>query len=321
MNALLTEYFRQVTQAWNRFWFTPRDPATVCVLRILVGLMLVYTHLVWTLELPTFFSQDGVFPREFQNQLAGGTSWAWSHFHWFDSPLWMWGTHFISILVLIAFTIGLWTRVTGILAFLMVISYANRASGALFGLDQINGFLALYLAVAPCGMMYSVDDWLKRRRNATPSEMVTSTQATVATRLMQLHLCVVYLFAGLGKLQGITWWEGTAIWGAFASYEYQTIDMTWMVHLPWLVNIVTLVSVFWEVSYAFLIWPRLTRPVFLLGAVLLHLGIGMCMGMMTFGLIMIVANMSFISPEIVRGWVAKLGQRFNRSASVSAESG
>lgn len=308
---------------WNRFWFTPGQHATLCLMRILVGLMLLYTHAVWTLELPTFFASSGVFGPEYREAFNGGSPFVWSHFSWSDSPAWLWGTHFISLLILFAFTIGAWTRVTSILSFLIVVSYANRAGGALFGLDQINGFLTLYLAVAPSGWMYSFDAWRRNRvpkskpgqgssekNSATLLSSVSvdahSTLATVGIRLIQIHLCVVYLFAGLGKLQGEMWWDGTAIWGALASYEYQTIDMTFLVHLPWVVNIITLVSLAWEVAYAFLVWPKLTRPIFLGLAVMVHLGIGMCMGMMTFGVIMIIANMAFLEPALIQRLVGRV---------------
>ncbi|MGI9515528.1 MAG: HTTM domain-containing protein [Pirellulaceae bacterium] len=298
----VNSWLRDLLAAWNRFWFTPTNPATVCLIRILAGGMLFYTHLVWTLELPTFFSNDGVFSPEYRDLYNAGSSFVWSHFDWFNSPAWMWGSHIVALIVLAAFTIGLWTRVTSILAFLIVVSYCNRAGGALFGLDQINGFLALYLAIAPCGLMYSVDAWLARRKSdADAASLITpkSSLANVAIRLMQLHLCVVYFFAGVGKLQGVTWWDGTAIWGALASYEYQTMDVTFLVHVPWFINILTLTSVFWEVSYPFMIWPKLTRPIWLFMAVPLHVGIGMCMGMITFGVIMLIANVAFVSPQLV----------------------
>ncbi len=277
-------------------------------MRILVGCMLVYTHWVWTAELATFFSGQGVFPADYQQAFTGGSPFVWSHFNWFDSAAWMWTTHILSLVVLVAFTVGAWTRWTGILSFLIVVSYANRAGGALFGLDQINSFLTLYLAIAPCGVLYSVDAWRlrKKQQHDSQSEPALSTMANLSTRLIQLHLCVVYLFAGLGKLQGVSWWDGTAIWGALASYEYQTLDMTWMVHMPWLVNVVTLVSVFWELSYAFMIWGKLSRPIYLLLAVLVHLGIGAAMGMMTFGLIMLIANLAFVSPEWSRRQVSRV---------------
>ncbi len=277
-------------------------------MRILVGLMLVYTHLVWTLDLPVFFSQSGVFDRQYSGVFTGDSPFVWSHFYWSDSPLWLWGSHAVAVAILVAFTAGFHTRWTGIVSFLIVVSYANRAAGALFGLDQINAFLTLYLALGPSGALYSVDHWRRLRRNDKCGPVEPSTLANVATRLMQIHLCVVYLFAGLGKMLGEAWWDGTALWGAFASYEYQTIDMTFLAHAPWLVNLMTHLSLGWEFSYAFLVWPRLTRPFYVLMSVPVHLGIGLCMGMMTFGLIMIIANMSFVAPSIVRQVMVRLGR-------------
>ena len=47
-------------------------------------------------------------------------------------------------------------------------------------------------------------------------------------------------------------------------------------------------------TYAALVWPRLTRRLCLAMAVLVHLGIGLAMGMMEFGLAMITANLAFV---------------------------
>ena len=41
-------------------------------------------------------------------------------------------------------------------------------------------------------------------------------------------------------------------------------------------------------------------------AVAVHLGIGLCLGMWTFGLAMIIANLAFVSPETVRAIVTWL---------------
>jgi hypothetical protein len=40
-----------------------------------------------------------------------------------------------------------WYQLTSVLAFLVAISYVHRAPAALFGLDQINTMLSLYLAI------------------------------------------------------------------------------------------------------------------------------------------------------------------------------
>ena len=51
---------------------------------------------------------------------------------------------------------------------------------------------------------------------------------------------------------------------------------------------------------------RPTARPWLLLAVPLHLGIAICMGMMTFGLVMLIANLAFVPPRFVR---AVFGER------------
>ena len=58
--------------------------------------------------------------------------------------------------------------------------------------------------------------------------------------------------------------------------------------------VLTLGTLFWEVSYPALVWPRLTRRLWIAMAVAVHLGIGLAMGMMEFGLAMITANLAFV---------------------------
>jgi len=195
------------------------------------------------------------------------------------------------------FAVGFFTTATSVLSFLLVVSYANRASGMLFGLDQINAFLTMYLAISHCGAKYSIDSWLGIGQGRGVSHSVFNN---IATRLIQLHMCIVYLFAGAGKLAGATWWNGEAIWGTLASYEYQTLDLTWIAGALWLVNLLTYATVAWEISYPFLVWPRLTRPLVLAAAAVTHTFIGVAMGMITFGMIMLVGNLSFLPPEFCK---------------------
>ena len=55
-----------------------------------------------------------------------------------------------------------------------------------------------------------------------------------------------------------------------------------------------------------LVWSPRLRPLVLAGAVVLHVGIGACLGMWTFGLIMLVGCASFLPDEAVRQLVAAL---------------
>lgn len=293
--------------AWNSFWFRPRLPATLGMMRIFVGLIVFYTHLVWTFELTTFLGNDGLLAPEYR-ELLFGSSFAWSHLDWFQSPTALLSVHVLGLIIIAMFAAGVWSRWTSVLTAMLVISYANRGTGALFGLDQINTFLCLYLAVGNCGGAFSFDDWWARRRRgegAGQGSLKADTMTNISTRLIQIHMCVVYFFAALGKLQGDTWFNGEAIWGAFASYEYQTLDMTWLAGYMPIVAVLTLGALAWELVYAALVWPRLTRPIILAIAVPVHLGIGICMGMLTFGFIMLAGSFAFVEPEWIQRWKTK----------------
>ncbi len=91
---------------------------------------------------------------------------------------WIWPAYALSMVVFVLFTVGLFTRVTSILSLLAAISYANRVQPALFGLDQINIMLNLYLAIGPSGAAFSLDRWLARRRSGVDAPPATAQGRT-----------------------------------------------------------------------------------------------------------------------------------------------
>jgi hypothetical protein len=285
-------------RVWDRFWFSPRDPVVLGAIRVCSGLMLLYTHFVWGLKLETFLG-----PRPFieYGALRDVYDGAWATFWPLVSQEWVATVHYVCLGVLALYTIGLWTRVTSILALVITISYANRLFFATFGLDQINAMLTFYLAISPCGAALSVDQFQSGRRTGTdPWTAAPSIGANIGIRLIQLHMCVIYLFAGLAKLEGLSWWEGYAMWQGFANYEYQTLDMTWLARHDYVWNFMTHATIVWEISYCSLIWFPLLRPLVIGMAVVTHIGIGLCLGMWTFGLIMLVGNAAFVSATLLR---------------------
>ncbi len=287
---------------WRQFWFTPADPTPLAVMRILFGGMLLYTQLVWGLNLEGFMGADGwqsaTLVRTFQSD-----QFAWSFWWWTPHGLHL-TAHLVCLAILALFMFGAFTPVTSVLAYLITISYSSRAPMANYGLDQINGLAALYLAIGPSGSRLSIDRWRLRYRAAREqfalglepvvAPVEPSSRANLALRLVQVHLCVIYVFACLSKLQGESWWNGTAIWQAVSNLEYQSRDVTWLAWYPWLVNLLTHVTVAWEMTFWALVWRPMLRPFVLAVGTAIHLGIGAFMGMWTFGLAVIFAYVAFI---------------------------
>jgi len=310
------DWFVDAIDGWDRFWFTPRLPHTLGLIRIATGLMLLYSQFVIALRLSDFLG-DGAWINNatilgLHRGDFGAADAARSYIWHLNSPAALWINHLVTMAASACFAVGFLTRFTAPLAWFLQLMLVHRLTGTLFGLDQITTMLAMYLMLAPSGSVFSIDSYLRRRMLATRTttqfklwlfpDAVPSVAANIATRLAQLHLCVIYLFGGLWKARGTTWWDGTALWFAAANAQYQSLNLTWIGRFPVVFSVLTHLTVFWEVFYCALVWPKLTRPLVLAMAVAVHGGIALFLGMITFGTMMIVANAIFISPD----WVYRL---------------
>ena len=307
------------TGAWNQFWFTPRLPHTLAFLRIFAGLMLLYSHLVLASDLSSFLGDTAWINNDTVHRLHDGafgfSDWGRSYLWYLSNPLLLWIHHGLTLAITACFAAGLLTRITAPAAWFLQLMYLHRLTGTLFGLDQIVTYCVMYLMLAPCGSLWSVDGWLRSKWMALhgdrrwfgwlfPSAQ-PSVAANIATRLLQIHLCTIYFFGGIAKARGIAWWDGTAMWYAAGNYEYQSVNLTWIADYPRLASTATHLTLLWEISYAALVWPKLTRPIVIGLAIAMHAGIALCMGMITFGTMMIAANFIFLPPTLLAGQSAK----------------
>ena len=297
----LNQWLRGWSQAWNDFWFRPRSNDILAIIRIACGCMLGYIHVIWASQSNDFFGRHAWIDNATIRSLHA-EDYGWSYLWYLDSQPILQFHHLATILVCCMMAMGLLSRFTVPLAWALTLMYCHRLTGSLFGLDQIVMMLAMYTMLAPSGSRFSVDQIIRRRigdRWWLPRSD-PSVATNISIRLIQIHLCLIYLFGGLSKLRGEMWWDGSALWFAAITYEYQSWDITWIGRYPILVAILTHATVFWESFYCALVWPKLTRPIMLVIAVFVHGGIAVALGMITFGTMMIVANLAFVELESLR---------------------
>src|SRR5262249_55203430 len=72
----------------------------------------------------------------------------WSVWYHVTDPTWMVVIHVGILACMLLFALGLWTPVTGLVTWLGMLSYVNRASTTFFGMDTIMNVLVLYLTLA-----------------------------------------------------------------------------------------------------------------------------------------------------------------------------
>ena len=315
----LAELARGIARGWDRFFFTPADPTPLGLMRILVGALLFWSLLVTGLDLQGFLGPHAwADPDAVRESIADADSWAWSFWLWVPDallrPVWV-----LGLMILAAYTVGLGSRTTAVLAWVISASTCRRAPVMLYGFDHVVGVWAFYLAVCGAsGQAVSLDRVIariRRHRRALAVRPKTpwkpesgaptpSVSANIGLRLVQLHLCLIYGLAGLAKLQGPAWWNGFAMWNVVATPEFRRFDLTPIVEWPLLLNLATHAAIAFELSYPILIWNRLARPLLIFTALVMHALIDVTLGLTEFALTMVAGNLAFCSGPWLRSLFA-----------------
>jgi CubicO group peptidase (beta-lactamase class C family) len=204
---------------------------------------------------------------------------------------------------LLSLALGSHPRLSAFLAWGLHLSLMTSGSASFYGVDQLANTFLFYLFLFPSGRA-----WTLAPRPA--SSRLEETIPVGCLRVMQIHLCVIYLAAGVDKAMGIQWWNGEAIWQTVSQPIFSTFDLGWMARyssIPMLAGWGTLVV---EIGYAFLIWPRRTRKVWCIATIGFHLGTALFMGLVFFSAVMILlTGCLFLIPEEVLERGAAVGRR------------
>jgi hypothetical protein len=191
-------------------------------------------------------------------------------------------------LSLVALALGLRTRVAAALAWFLHLTLMTTGEGTNYGADQLAHIFLYYLVWIPSGRALSLDRVLRRVRPGP------SPWARLALRVVQLHLCIVYLTSGAAKALSPSWRNGDAIWRVVMTPEYRRFgfDFSWLASHPAVATGAGWAVLGVELGYAALVWPNRTRRAWVLCTVALHLGIAVFMGLTVFGAVMIVLTAS-----------------------------
>ena len=285
-------------QGWNRFWFTPASPLPCAVLRVLVGVIVVALLLTFTADLDRWFSRDAFLSQaNIRSLINADPESPFFHFSYFSylTPLEAAIAHWVAIGVAVLFTVGAFTRITGAITLIALLSYIHRMPIVVGHTEPVLVFLLAYLIIAPSGALFSVDAWLAARRRAPigkrPDE--PSLTAGIALRLIQVHLAAFVAMMGMSKFYGDAWWDGIAIWHLLAQTHSRPLDLTFLRRNEYLLNFWTHAVAYFELAFPVLVWPRLTRPIMLALAIGIWLSIIIASGLLLFGLLMIAASLAF----------------------------
>jgi hypothetical protein len=301
-------------QAWLQFWFKPIDPVGLHVARLLTGLVLVAWLLPLVMDAEALFGLGGWFDRQAFREAAGleggpPQPFTWSVLYLCDSnALALKIACGLALLVFALFALGLWTRLTAVLSWVLVASF-SRSPFLVGDADSLLLMLSLYLMIgyglAGLGdrdlpfvqrLLGPRGAWLLGQRSAGRE----SVAANLALRLIQVHLAIVMVFAGLHKLQFGDWWGGTALWHALhpaAGLAPEQVGTpaqfrTTLVGL----SLATYLVLAWQIGFPAFSWRPRWRLVLLGGAFLAWLASALVFHVPIYGPALCVACLSYLTP-------------------------
>lgn len=275
-------------------WFRPVSARPLAALRMGLSLLLLF-HLLWLSDdLLSLHGSRGIIPWELTDLLRDPWVPGLPTLAKAFVAVGMSAHTAIIVLLscyagsLLALALGFHARISAFVAWGLHLSLMTSGFASFYGVDQISNTFLFYLVLFPSGRAWAFDS---RREETIPVGCL---------RVMQFHLCVIYLAAGLEKAMGTQWWNGEAIWQAVTQPAFSTFDLTWLARYAWIPMLAGWGTLVVEMGYAFFIWPRRTRKAWAIATVGLHLGLGMFMGLVFFSSVMILLTCSlFLIPERV----------------------
>ncbi|MFF1319578.1 HTTM domain-containing protein [Streptomyces sp. NRRL F-5140] len=240
----------------------------------------------------------------------------------------------VALITCALFVLGWRTRAVSVLFAAVVVSFHGRAIYMADGGDNLMVLMAVYLVFTACGRRWSLDARRARCKAATGKvadprgsglrhqlgdarSILTTVLHNCGMFVIAAQVCFLYGCAGLYKVQGYKWADGTAL------HYILNIDL----FRPWpelsqmidgyhvLLTGVGYMTVLVQVAFPFVLFSRLKYPVLIL-LLGMHVNIAVLMGLPLFSGAMIVADAVFLPDRFYRA-AGRLWRRTVRRTGVT----
>ncbi|MFE1051422.1 HTTM domain-containing protein [Streptomyces rochei] len=242
----------------------------------------------------------------------------------------------VALVTSALFMLGWRTRATSIVFAVVVTSFHARSIFMTDGGDNLVLLMSLYLVLTACGRRWSLDARRERRKAARAAGAATRakkpgptarqlrdaciTLTTVVHNcgvfVIAAQVCFLYGSAGLYKVQGSYWADGTALHYVLHLELFQPWPALSLLldQYPLAIAAISYLTVLTQVAFPFVLFGRLKYPVL---AVLLgmHAGIAVLLGLPVFSGAMIIADAVFL-PDRFYTSLPRLGRRTARRLGV-----
>jgi len=186
--------------------------------------------------------------------------------------------------------VGVACRFSAILAWFLHLCAAKSGGFVAYGVDNFMTIGLFYLMLSPLPDRYSLDQLYRNLPSKGPQLL------GFWRRVLQIHLCLIYFFGGIAKCLGSGWWNGSNLWRALIRPPFNMIPPEILVRWKYFLPVAGISICLIETGYPVFIWLKRTRFIWLVAIVVMHVAIGLAMGMYLFAFIMIVLNIAGFRP-------------------------
>ena len=281
---------------WQQFFHAPEPVATLCVFRVLFGLLMVGNACTLIRHARDFFGPEGLLSaQEFTKAYPRRR---FTLFHLLPATNATTRAVVIGLIVFAsALALGFCTVVAGPLTWICLVSLHHRNQMVFNAGDTLQRLLLLLLCFAPSGAGLSVDCWIKGENPLTA--LRDHSFDPWPLRLMQIQISMVYLRSVFWKLRGKIWRNGTAVAYVLQVMPFRRFSAPRIVLLPLVTQVLTYGTLVAEAYIPVALWIRELRYSAILLGWLLHLSFEMFLNVHLFGLTMCIALVVFISPAAI----------------------
>lgn len=244
-----------------------------------------------------------------------------------DNPVAFDISYAVMSLLAVLFLLGFATRIVTPLLLLFWVALSTNSVFLVNGGDTVMRIALLFCVLADLSRHWSLDEWWRRRRGIPsiyPSAIVRRIPIWVraaahntAVVLCGYQVVLIYVNAGIFKLMGKEWLDGSALYYALNLDVFRVFpvlsDLAWK-FTPFVV-IGSWISIWAQLLFPLLLLWKPTRYAALVVIMGMHIGIGLFLGLWPFSLAMIALDLVFIrdsSWERAFAWARRMRRRARR---------
>jgi hypothetical protein len=211
----------------------------------------------------------------------------------------------IGIFFSTTFLLGIFSRISALALFLLLLINKFRNLFMLDGGDNvITAILPLFLFINSESLINSYNKLKEEFRFNTNFYNLQVSNLFVIGIMIQV--CIIYFFAGLHKLQGSVWVNGTALYYILNSEDFSIYAINeYITRFPIVVYFSTWFTVAFQLLFPFLVWLSKTRKIVLILGILLHACIFVMMRIDNFSFIMLACYSVFFTDREYEVLIAK----------------